>query len=114
MFLIMHLNLREGADKGEVGRRLMSKHYFQDQYIRTFSNLPGLLVWVFWSDDMTKIRKALKETCRDEDVLSAMLNFAYLERMYTTWRDRLPAVSQRPHREPKIRRLHSGFRTQQP
>ncbi|HEX9906844.1 MAG TPA: winged helix-turn-helix transcriptional regulator [Thermoplasmata archaeon] len=114
LFLIMHVNLRDSADKGEVGRRLMSKHYFQDQYIRTFSNLPGFLMWVFWSDQMTEIRKALKETSQDEYVQSVMLNFAYLERIYATWRDRLPAVQTRPHREPKTRKPHSGLRTQQP
>ncbi len=111
LFLIMHVNLRDGVDKREVGRRLLSKDYFQDQYIRTFNNLPSLLIWVFWSDKMTGIRKALKETGEDEDVLSVMLNFAYLERIYaTTWRDRLPAVETRPARRPRTHGLHSGLR----
>jgi len=89
LFLIMHVTMREGADKREVGRRLMSKRYFLDQYIRTHSNIPSLLIWVFWSDKISDVRRALKETSEDEEVLSVMLNFAYLERIYPTWQDRL-------------------------
>jgi DNA-binding Lrp family transcriptional regulator len=110
MLLIMHVNLRDGADKGEVGRRLLSKHYFQDQYVRTFINLPGFLMWVFWSDKMTEIRKVLIEIGEDEDVLSVMLNFVYLERMYTTWRDKLPEVLARPSKKARTHNLHSGLR----
>ena len=112
LFLIMHVNLRDGADKGEVGRRLLSKHYFQDQYIRTLSNLPSLLVWVFWSDKIAEIRKVLRATSEDEDVLSVMLNFAYLERMYTNWRDKLTAVQTRPSENARTHNLHPGPRIQ--
>jgi len=108
MFLIMHVNLRDGADKREVGRRLLSKHYFQDQYIRTHSNLPSLLMWVFWSDKVTEIRKVLREIGEDEDVLSVMLNFAYLERIYTTWRDKLPAALTHPSKKTRTHKLHYG------
>ena len=90
LFMVMHINLRYGADKRDVGRRLLSRRYFMDQYIRTHSNIPNLLVWVFWSDKISEVRKAVKETSEDEDVTSVMLNFAYMERMYKTWRDKLP------------------------
>jgi Lrp/AsnC family transcriptional regulator for asnA, asnC and gidA len=96
MFFIMHVNLRNGADKRVVGRRLLSKRYFQDQYIRTHGNIPNFLAWVFWSDKISEVRRALKETTEDEEVQSTMLNFAYLERLYTTWRDRLPEAASRP------------------
>ena len=94
MFVVVHVNLKDSADKVEVGKRLLSKYPFQDQYIRTFSNLPGLLIWVIWSDSIVEIRRVLREVGEAEDVQSVMLNFAYLERMYTTtWWDRLPAVA---------------------
>ena len=89
LLLIMHVNLKEGADKIIVGKRLLSKNMFRDQYIRTHSNVPGLLMWVFWSDKMSSIREAVKETSNDKDVQSVMLNFAYIERLYPTWRDKL-------------------------
>ncbi len=89
MFVIMHVILKDGADKRDVGRRLISRRYFRDQYIRTHSNVPNLLVWVFWSDNIAVIRRSLKETSEEEDVQSVMLNFAYLERIYPTWRDKL-------------------------
>ncbi|HEX7392822.1 MAG TPA: winged helix-turn-helix transcriptional regulator [Thermoplasmata archaeon] len=111
MFLVTHVNLRDGADKGEVGRRLLSKSPFQDQYMRTFSNLPSLLIWVFWSGKMTEIRKALREVGEDEDVLAVMVNFAFLERIYTTWRDKLPEVRTRPSEKTNAHNLHSGLGT---
>jgi DNA-binding Lrp family transcriptional regulator len=102
MFLVMHVNLMNGADKKEVGRRLISKHYFRDHYVRTYSNIPNFLVWVFWSDKIADIRKSLKETSEDEDVQSVMLNFAYSERIYPTWRDRL--TDPRPNPSEMIRK----------
>jgi DNA-binding Lrp family transcriptional regulator len=112
MFLVMHVNLRDGVDKAEVGRRLLAKYPFQDQYIRTFSNLPGLLVWVFWSGKMAEIRKVMREVGEDEDVLSVMLNFAYLERIYPTWRDKLPAVRAHPSKKVRTHNVRSGPRKQ--
>jgi len=106
LFLVMHVNIKGGADKIEVGRRLLSKKYFHDQYIRTYSNIPGLLGWIFWSDKMTEIRKALRETGEDEDVQSVMLNFAYIERLYPTWRDKLPEISARPSKNTRTRHPH--------
>jgi len=93
----VHVNLKAGADKREVGRRLLSKCPSHDAYVRAFSNLPGFLALVFWSDKMTEIRKVFREIGEDKDVLAVMLNFGYLERIYnTTWRDKLPAVQTRP------------------
>jgi DNA-binding Lrp family transcriptional regulator len=92
LFLITHVILKDGADKIEVGRRLLARQYFQDQYIRTFSNIPDVLIWVFWSDKIKEIRKILEEVGEEEDVLAVTLNFAYSERIYETWRDRLPAA----------------------
>jgi DNA-binding Lrp family transcriptional regulator len=112
MFLVVHVNLRDGADKGEVGRRLISQSPFQDQYIRTFSNLPSILIWVFWSDEMTEIRKVVRNVSEDEDVMAVMLNFAYLERIYSTWRDKLPEVRTRHSEKARAHNPHSGPRLQ--
>ena len=76
----------------EVGRRLLSKYRPLDSYIRTFSNLPGLLIVVVWSGTVSEIRRVLRETCEAEGVLAVTLNFCYFERVYRTWRDKLPAV----------------------
>lgn len=98
-FLVAHVSLRDGADKVEVGRGLLSKYQFQDAYVRTFSNLPSLLLWVFWSGKMNEIRRAVREVGEDPEVQAVMLNFAYLERMYATWRDKLPEARMRPIRK---------------
>jgi hypothetical protein len=89
LLLIMHVNLRNGSDKVRVGKRLLSKAMFRDQYVRTYSNVPGTLHWIFWSDKMPVIREAVEEASRDTDVRSVILNFAYIERLYPTWRDKL-------------------------
>lgn len=84
---LLHVWLRAGARKEEVGRRLLSSHPFRDAYVRAFSNLPRLLILVFWSDRVAEARAVLEEVRGDKDVRDVMLNFAYLERMYRTWRD---------------------------
>lgn len=110
---VVHVNLKTGADKGEVGRRLLSKCPCPEAYVRAFSNLPGFLAVVFWSDKMTEIRKVFGEIGEDRDVLAVMLNFAYLERIYnTTWRDRLPEAQMRPSKRVRTRTPGSGLRTQ--
>jgi DNA-binding Lrp family transcriptional regulator len=98
MLLLMHVNLRDGADKGEVGRRLLSRYPFQDQYVRTFSNIPSFLMWVFWSDKIAEIRKALREVGEDEDVLAVML--------------KLPAAQMRPSKRARTHNLRSELRIQ--
>lgn len=97
MLSLMHISLRRGSDKGEVAKWLVSKYKRLDTYVRAFSNIPDFLVMVFWSDDLREIRTVFKETCEERDFVSATLNIAYLERIYsTTWRDKLldsPAVT---------------------
>ncbi len=119
LFLIMHVSLRDGADKIEFGRSLLSKQYFSDQYIRTFSNVPNLFMWVFWSGKINEIRKALREVGEEEDVQAVTLNFAYSERIYETWRDRLPVALARfsekarpPPRESEVRRKRPALRSE--
>ncbi len=92
LLTLVHISLREGADRTSFGRKLLRKRAFADQYIRTFSNLPGFLIWVFWSNDIAGIRKVFKEAGEDQEVLAAMPNFAFIERVYPTWRDRLPEI----------------------
>ena len=91
--LIGHVVLRTGSDKVGVAKRLLSKHKFQEAYFRTYANLPGLIMLVFWSDKVAEIRQVIREISEDEDVTSVMMNFTYLQRMYATWRDRLPEVN---------------------
>ncbi len=86
MLFALHVSLKNGADRVEVGRRLLSRYGSLDAYIRTFSNLPSLLVVVFWSGSVPEIRDVFRSTCEDEGVRAVMLNFCYFERIYETWR----------------------------
>jgi len=100
MLLLLHVNVKSGADKVKVGKRLLSKHFRPDAYARTFSNMPGLLIIAFWSREIGEICGLTKEVEKDLDVQGVMLNFVYLERVYyTTWRDRLPEIQKRQPRK---------------
>jgi DNA-binding Lrp family transcriptional regulator len=90
MFFAVHVTLRDGADKGAVGRRLLSKYEFRDAFLLAFSNIPSLLMWIFWSGDLSEMRKILKAVDEDEDIAALMINYVYLQRFYSTWQDRLP------------------------
>jgi len=92
--LAMHVTLKDGVDRREMGARLLSEFPFRDAYVRTLTNLPNLLLWVFWSDSMVDIRRALSEVGSDRNVAGVMLNFIHAERIYTTWRDRLPETEE--------------------
>ena len=98
LLIIMHINLKNGADKIEFGKKLLAKRSFRDEYIRTHANLPSLVIWVFWSNKIGEIRRVLREVSENEQVESAMINIAYFERMYPTWRDKL-AEAQMRHNE---------------
>ena len=109
---VMHVNLRDGADKVEVGRRLLSKDPLHVIYIRSYSNLPNFLFGILSSDKMTETRKILREIGEDADVLAVTPNLLYLERICTTaWDSELPAVRTRPSEKARKHHLHSGLRT---
>ena len=110
IYTIVHVNLREGADKVEVGTRLLSKYPLA--FVRSFSNIPGFLMCALCSDKMTETRRILREINGDEDVLAIMFNLNYFERKYTTWRDKLPAVRTRPSEKARPHNLHSRPRIQ--
>jgi len=96
MCLIGHLSLKPGSGKVDVARRLLSECQFQEAYFRTYANLPGFLMLVFWSNNMAEIREIIRRIGEDKDVASLMMNISYLQRLYATWRDELPEV-QAPH-----------------
>jgi len=111
--LIGHVSVREGSNKAEVAKRLLSKHQFQEAYFRTYLNLPGFLMLVFWSDKIAEIREVIRQIGEDKDVMSVMMNFSYLQRMYTTWRDKLPEIQMRHSTKAGERSPHSRLRAQQ-
>ncbi len=87
MLFLVHVSLRGGADKVRVAHRLLSKYPFWDAYVRAFTNLPNLLVWVFWTRELVAVRHALADLEEDDDVTGAVPNFTFLERIYKTWLD---------------------------
>jgi DNA-binding Lrp family transcriptional regulator len=111
-FMLMHVNLKDSTDKVEVGRKLLSKYPLQIAFIRTFRNIPGFLWCVLSLEKTTQIRKILREIAEDEDVLTVMPNFVYLERNYSTWRDKLPEARTQPPKKAETRNLRPGLRTQ--
>jgi len=92
MFTLLYVKLRSGADKVKAAKRLLSKdpaHFF---FLRSFSNIPGFLVGIIWSNSLREIRKILREIAEDEDVLTVTPNLIYHERMYWDADSRAPGV----------------------
>jgi Lrp/AsnC family leucine-responsive transcriptional regulator len=112
MLFALHVSLKNGADRVEVGKRLLSTFGSLDAYIRAFSNLPSLLMVVFWSGSVPEIRDVFRSTCEDEGVRAVMLNFCYFERIYETWRGKLLEMQERDSRKGRARRPGSAGTTQ--
>jgi DNA-binding Lrp family transcriptional regulator len=110
MLTLVQVNLRSGADKVRVARRLLSKDPLHFVLIRSFSNLPSFLLGLLCSDKMGEIRKILREIGRDEEVLAVTPNLVYLERTYWPWVEKLPAALIRSSEKASKRHLHPGLR----
>jgi len=106
--VIGHINVREGSDKVKVAKKLLLKHPFKEAYFRTYANLPGFLMLVFWSNEIAEIRKIIEVVGEDEDIASSMFNFTYLQRVYSTWRDELPSTQTRKSRPTRARSSRTG------
>jgi len=112
MFTVMHVNLRDGADKVKVARRLYAKDPIHIILFRSFSNVPGFLLGLLSSDKMSEIRKLLREIGEDEAVLAVTPNLLYHERMYLTWDTKLLLADLTcPSEKIRKRPLRSGRRT---
>jgi hypothetical protein len=83
------VTVREGADRAAVGRRLLSKYPFRDGFLVEFSNIPNLLLWIFWTGKLPQMREILTAS-EDKDIVAIMPNLGYMMRMYSTWQDKLP------------------------
>lgn len=92
MFTLMYLNLRRGADKMKVSRRLLSTHPLRVTVVRSFSNLPNFLMGLLKSDGMRETRRILREIAKDEDIQSVTPNLIYVEREYWSWDQKLPTA----------------------
>ncbi len=108
MLFLVHVTLRAGVDQVATVFRLLSKYRFRDAYVRAFTNLPGLLIWVFWSSQVTPVREALEGLAEDDDVLAALPNLTFAERIYRTWRDRPFAAQPQPSPKVRNRRADGG------
>jgi DNA-binding Lrp family transcriptional regulator len=90
LMFVVNVTLRDGADKAAVGRRLLSEYSFMDAFLVSYSNLPNQLGWIFWTGELSEMRKILTAVDEDEDVVALMPNLGYLMRIYSTWQDKLP------------------------
>ncbi len=85
-FTLLFVNLKSGADKVKVGRRIRSTYPQCVLIARPFTNIPDFIRVLLRSDKMSEIRRIIKEVSEDEDVLSVRPNLIYFWREYeTTW-----------------------------
>jgi len=104
MLTVVHVYLKEDANKVGVARRLISKDPIHLPYFRSFANLPGFLLGIISSNRMSEIRKILAEIREDDDVAAITPNLVYHERLYDNWTERLPDIWLHNSRDHK--RLH--------
>ncbi|UCE91302.1 MAG: Lrp/AsnC family transcriptional regulator [Methanobacteriota archaeon] len=89
-FTLLFINLRSGADKVKVGRRILSRYPQRVLIARPFINIPDFVRVLLRSDKMTEIRRIIKEVSKDEDVVSVRPNLIYFWREYeTTWHNKM-------------------------
>lgn len=85
----VHLHLRDGASKKEVGARLINKFTPRMWYIRSFTNMPNFLLGIVCTDTMNELRGILEKISKDGDVKYMVPNIWYADYIFDTWRDRL-------------------------
>ncbi len=110
MVTMLHVMLRRGADKVKTARKLLSIDPVHFIYLRSFSNLPDVLVGLISSDKMTEIRGIIRKIADDGEVLSVTPNLIYQERRYRPWDVALTADRRDPSQmvgPQHLRRLHS-------
>ena len=86
---LVHVQLKEGASRRAVGKRLSSKLSPRLWYMRTFSNLPGFLHCVVCTDRMDELREVIQRIGDDDEVKSVVPNTWYSDHIFETWRDKL-------------------------
>lgn len=90
---IVHISLKDGANRRDVGKRLTSKFSPQLWYLRSFSNLPSFLLCILCTDKMNELRDVLEKIAKDDEVCCVIPNTWYSDHIFVTWRDRLTADS---------------------
>jgi DNA-binding Lrp family transcriptional regulator len=85
----VHIHIREGASKKDVGARLINQFSPRMWYIRSFTNLPDFLLGIVCTDTMNELRGMLEKIAKDDDVKTLVPNIWYADYIFDTWRDRL-------------------------
>ncbi len=85
----VHIHLKDGATKKEVGARLINEFTPRMWYIRSFTNMPSFLLGIVCTDTMNELRGILDKISKDKDVKTLVPNIWYADYLFDTWRDRL-------------------------
>lgn len=109
-FTLLFINLRSGADKGKIGRRIISRYPQCVLIARPFINIPDFIRVLLRSDKMCEIRRIIEEVSDDADVVSVRPNLIYFWREYeTTWHNRmLHTLARTPGGNSGPRRIRAG------
>lgn len=111
MLMLLFIKLRSGADKVRVAGRLLSIDLIHFNYIRSFSNIQGLLIGLVSCDKTNEIRKIVQRIAEDEDVLSVTPNLIYDECMYWDQDPRSPDIISHPSKKARKKDMRSGMKS---
>ena len=112
MLTLFFVKLRSGADKVRAAKRLLSKDPVHLTYLRSFSNIPGLLIGLLSSEHMREIRKILREIAEDEDVLTVTPNLIYDERIYWDQDPRSPGTTEQSTKKARKKKAPSVLKAE--
>lgn len=84
---IVHLDLREGADRPALIARLRSKLGPAAEYYRTFSNLPNYLTVVAWTRSLRELELLTDAVGGEADVRKVVPDIIFTGWYHPTWRD---------------------------
>jgi len=87
---LFHLRLKGDADKGKAMAVMVNKYSPHALFTWTFSNLPGFLLSMIWSNSMKELKDIRARLQNEPFVESIMPNVLYTGRIFQTWRDKIP------------------------
>lgn len=85
----VHISLNPEADRNMVIGSLYQKYAENILFVQSFSNLPQLLIAVFWVPSFKDFQEIQKEIVKQHGIKSVEFNITFKGVILESWRDRI-------------------------